>query len=374
MEQTLGHRAHFRNLVQFVAEDPAVAPVWLPIAYEPVGAVARVPGLRGNWSARASWLAARAVHRAAAAEPLDLLFYHTQVTALLAPRRQAPPAVISLDATPINYDTVGRLYGHISGGPLEGVKRAANRRAFAHAAALVTWCDWARASLIADYGIPTDKITTIAPGVDLARWPTSEASRRANLGATDESAADERGARRPRLLFVGGDFARKGGEVLIECFSRHFAERAELWIVTQSPVEPRRGVRVFRDVTPQSDALLRLYADADLFVFPTLADCAPLVVPEAMAAALPVVTTAVGAIPEMVADGRTGLLVAPGSAESLAAAIERLLASRALRRTLGDNARRHVEERYDARRNARQLLDLLKETADRAKTGWEAGR
>ncbi|MBF6591767.1 MAG: glycosyltransferase family 4 protein [Ktedonobacterales bacterium] len=349
MEQTLGHRAHFHTLSRLVEEDVSVVPVWLPIEFAGVGWPTRVPGIRRNWSARASLLAWDAVHHARH-QRLDAIFYHTQVTALLSPLQRAAPAVLSLDATPRNYDTVGRAYGHASGGWAERLKLSINRAAFARAAALVTWCDWARDSLIQDYGIAPERITTLAPGVDLARWQDPAAARQARL---------DRGGR-PRLLFVGGDFARKGGELLLECFTRDFAERCELWLVTSASLAPRPGVRVFSQITPESGELPRLYAEADIFVFPTLADCAPLVVPEAMAAALPVISTSVGAIPEMVEDGVTGLLIEPGSRETLRAAIERLLAASEVRTRLGDAGRRTVEARYDARLNARVLLDLLK--------------
>jgi glycosyltransferase involved in cell wall biosynthesis len=281
---------------------------------------------------------------------LDALYYHTQVTALLSPLQRDLPIVISLDATPINYDTVGRYYGHTPGGRLERIKREANRRAFHSAAALVTFCRWARDSLIADYGVPEEKITVIAPGVDLGAWPRGASERRPPDADT----------RLPRLLFVGGDFERKGGALLLECFDRHFADRAELHLVTGAPITARRNVFAYAGLTPNSETLRRLYAEADVFVFPTLADCAPLVVPEAMAAALPVVTTRVGAIPEMVTDGEQGLLVAPGDGAGLRAAIERLLGDAPLRARMGAAGRGRVEAEYDAERNAGRLLDVLR--------------
>ena len=119
MEQTLGHRTHYRNLRRYVEEDSSVASTWLPIEFEPTGALAKVPLLRSNWSARASWLAHRAVTAAREKTQFDALLYHTQVTALLSPFQRDVPIVVSLDATPINYDTVGAYYGHTSGGPLE---------------------------------------------------------------------------------------------------------------------------------------------------------------------------------------------------------------------------------------------------------------
>jgi glycosyltransferase involved in cell wall biosynthesis len=356
MEQNLGHRTHYRNLLRYVREDETVTPTWLPLEFETDGMLSRLPLLRGNWSARASLAAWAAVRQVRRTTTLDALFYHTQVTALLSPLHPSMPTVISLDATPINYDTVGKYYGHASGGRLERAKWLANRKALSSASALVTWCRWAKDSLEHDYGIPGEKVTVIPPGVDLARWPERSGWQRVLSSQ----------GRLPRLLFVGGDFARKGGDVLLKAFRGRLSDLCELHVVTQSPVAPGHNLYVYHHVTPNSDTLVRLYREADIFVFPTLADCAPLSVPEAMAASLPVVTTRVGAIPEMVIEDKTGLLVEPGDVAGLRASIETLLDRPELRAEMGDAAREIVEAQYDARHNSQRLLDVLKGVADRA--------
>src|SRR5258706_3970433 len=357
MEQNLVHRTHCRNLQRYVADDPTVAPTWMPIEFPAQGLHARLPVVRSNWSVRASLLAQRAVSAARKETQLDALFYHTQVTALLSPSQHDVPVVISLDATPLNYDTVGAYYGHIPGGPLESVKRRINRRALDHASAIVSWCQWAKDSLIRDYGVPDEKVTVIAPGVDLQQWP---------VHCGQDGAASSMN-RLPRLLFVGGVFEGKGGGVMLDCFRRYLYQDCELHLVTQTPVEPGHHLYVYNDVTPNSEMLLRLYEEADIFVFPTLADCAPLAVPEAMAASLPVITTRIGAIPEMVRDGEQGFLVAPGNVDELRVAIHRLMNSPQLRARLGNHGRATVEANYDAARNAQRLLDVLKDAAGRGR-------
>ncbi len=356
MEQILGHRTHCRNLQRYVAEDQTVAATWMPLEYDKSGVISRLPVVRSNWSVRASLAAHYAVRATRRATSLDALFYHTQVSALLAPLQADIPIVISLDATPINYDTVGAAYGHITGDKVEKIKHALNRRALRSASALVTWCQWAKDSLVSDYGVPGDTVTVIPPGVDLAQWP--------RRSGRDRALASE--GRRLRLLFVGGDFERKGGNVLLECFRNDLRDDCELSIVTQAPIAPEHNLRVYHNVTPNSETLLRLYAESDVFVFPTLADCAPLAVPEAMAASLPVITTRVGAIPEMVRDGDQGFLVTPGDVDELRVAIHRLLNSPHLRARLGDSGRATVEAEYDAERNAKRLLDVLKSVSTSA--------
>jgi glycosyltransferase involved in cell wall biosynthesis len=90
-------------------------------------------------------------------------------------------------------------------------------------------------------------------------------------------------------------------------------------------------------------------------------DGIPNVLVEAMACAVPVVTTPVSGIPELVVDGRNGLLVPPGDAPALAAALVRLHGSRDLAESLGDEGRRTVRERFDGDRLVGQLADLFRE-------------
>ena len=82
----------------------------------------------------------------------------------------------------------------------------------------------------------------------------------------------------------------------------------------------------------------------DFLVLPSLSEGRPNVVVEAMASGLPVIATAVGGVPELIADGRTGLLVPPGRAGPLADALGRLCRRRGLRTRLGAAACRHVHD------------------------------
>jgi glycosyltransferase involved in cell wall biosynthesis len=88
------------------------------------------------------------------------------------------------------------------------------------------------------------------------------------------------------------------------------------------------------------------YRRADVFVNPSLSDAFPMTVPEAMATGLPVVATRVGGVSEIVGHEKTGLLVEPGDAGGLAAAILRLLADHDLRRMMGKAARERINELF----------------------------
>ena len=89
-----------------------------------------------------------------------------------------------------------------------------------------------------------------------------------------------------------------------------------------------------------------LLADLDLFVLPSLWEGFGLVLLEAMAAGRPVVASAVGPVPEVVADGETGLLVPPGDPEALARAVVRVLRHPNLAARLGRAGRARAEAHF----------------------------
>ena len=96
------------------------------------------------------------------------------------------------------------------------------------------------------------------------------------------------------------------------------------------------------------EAKWRALAAADVFCYPTLADAAPLVVLEALAAGLPVVTTTTGALPSIVEHGVTGFVVPPGDVDALADALREVICRPARRHEMSEAARRSFAERFTA--------------------------
>jgi glycosyltransferase involved in cell wall biosynthesis len=166
----------------------------------------------------------------------------------------------------------------------------------------------------------------------------------------------------PRLLFIGGDFSRKGGYDLLDAWvAGRFHDRAELEVVTAAPLARPvpAGVRVTHGVTPHSAEWRALWAAADAFVMPTRNEAFGLVFQEAGAAGLPAIGTRHHAIPEIIIDRQTGLLVPPGDREALVRAMATLVDEPRLRDELGRNARRHIEATAAPDRYLAALVEIV---------------
>lgn len=347
LEQSLGHVAHSRNIERALAHDPRVKPTLVRLEFERRAGWQQLPGA-GNWSLRASWAARKALSARLRSGRLDAIFIHTQVAALLcADLMLRIPTIVSMDATPRNFDSVGGPYSHHRGFVVsEAAKWLVNQRAFNASARLVTWSRWAAQSLERDYRIPATRISVIPPGVDTQIFKPRE------RGPKDGP---------PRILFVGGDFERKGGLILLDAM-RRLTVRVELDIVTgvgPTPIPPGLEVQIHRGLKPQSDELVALFKRADIFVLPSLGECYGQVIAEAMACGLPVVATRVGAIPELVIDGTTGFLVRAGSSRQLGDALQGLVEIAGLRSAMGGAGLKVARHAHDAARNNQAVLDLL---------------
>jgi glycosyltransferase involved in cell wall biosynthesis len=179
-----------------------------------------------------------------------------------------------------------------------------------------------------------------------------------------------------RVLCLGRLIERKAQGVLVTAVAR-LAERGvpvDLTIAGDGPTRPSLerlaadlGVAdriTFTGVVGQEEAI-ELYRAADVFALPSLAEGLPVVLMEAMACGVATVSTRIDAVPELIDDGATGLLVDPGDAHGLAAALERLAADPDLRARLGQAAREQVLAEFELGRQADRLLDVLAGTGER---------
>ena len=113
------------------------------------------------------------------------------------------------------------------------------------------------------------------------------------------------------------------------------------------------------------DKVLKHYNDADIFVLPCVVaedgsrDITPNSLIEAMAMKLPVISTTVTGIPEIVDNGINGILIPPNDIDALVSAVEKLFNEPLLRRQFGENARRKVEEKFDINKNINRYIHLF---------------
>lgn len=173
----------------------------------------------------------------------------------------------------------------------------------------------------------------------------------------------------PEILCVGRLVPQKGHGVLLGAVSllRDRGHPVRVVLVGTGPTREaleRQAERlridaqvVFAGPVGQ-DAIKDLYARASVFCLPSFAEGLPIVLMEAMAMGLPAVSTRINGIPELVEDGRSGYLVAPGRADELADALERIIVDPALGRRFGRAGREKVLKEFDVGRSARQL-DVL---------------
>lgn len=336
MEQTLGSVTHYLNLRRHETAFENCRPYWLPVEYRD----GRMPGT--PWTVTGSLAARRALKPVLA--NVDGVFIHT---ATLAPFTvdyfRHKPVIVSADGTPLNKRTMRAEYGlRPASRSLERAKQLVYREVFARAHGFVAWSSWAKQSFVEDYGCREQDVAVIPPGVDVEQF-----------------SSPERDHEVPRILFVGGDFVRKGGDLLLKVFRQRLRGKAELLLVTRDKVSEEPGVRIFRNVAPNSPTLLSLYEDADIFVLPTRADCFSMVCMEAMASGLPCVTTRVGGIPDILDEGKTGHLLSVDDGGGLGDVLEALVADPARRRAMGALSRAAALSQFDARANARKLFEFV---------------
>jgi glycosyltransferase involved in cell wall biosynthesis len=181
---------------------------------------------------------------------------------------------------------------------------------------------------------------------------------------------EERRARAPgplRVLFVGRLVPEKGPGVLLDAAAA-MSRPIELRVVGDGPLRDvlaaqveRLGLRdrvVLTGPLGQNE-LPEQYAWADAFCLPSFAEGLPVVLMEAMSTGLPVVTTRIAGIPELVEDGVSGLTVFPGRPDLVAAALTALAEDPELRFRLGGTAQATVRAKHAPGPNAAVLTGLI---------------
>jgi glycosyltransferase involved in cell wall biosynthesis len=188
------------------------------------------------------------------------------------------------------------------------------------------------ADLSKHYAIAPEKILCVYAG--------------ANVGVAAPGPPQNDGYANRRILFVGGDWERKGGPDLAAAFQEvlRVLPDAELRIVG---ARPRLNLPRCTVLGPlPAAAVSAQYSQASVFCLPSRLEPFGIAVLEAMIHRLPVIASAEGALPDMVRDRATGRIVAPGDIGQLAAALIELLSDPPRCRQWGDAGHRLAQDRY----------------------------
>jgi glycosyltransferase involved in cell wall biosynthesis len=277
-----------------------------------------------------------------ASEDFDLIFAPASAGPI-AYLRTGRPIVYLSDTTFAAIQNYYPEFSHISA----AITREAHtleQRAIDRASLLIFSSSWAAESARRDYHADPAKIHILPFGANIDDAPPAAAAQ----GRRDSGTC--------RLLFVGVDWFKKGGEIAFEtlCELERLGCPAELTVVGCVPPKTfqHKNLKVIsflnKNIPEQRERLQRLYLDSDFFLLPTRADCSPIVLSEANAYGLPALATDVGGVPEIIRNGENGyVLPLQARGKEYATAIAAAFADRAKYLALRRSSRAAYDERLN---------------------------
>lgn len=225
--------------------------------------------------------------------------------------------------------------------------------------------------LVHRYNVREQKIRIIPYGIDLSKFRTTKSGLKRKLNLVGKKV----------VLFVGRLEKRKGVHVLVDCVSevvKRVPNAYFVFIGQDTNTAPAGGSfkKYIYEKTrengcsdhvfivghlSEADPLIEYYSLCDVFVLPSFYESFGLVYIEAMACSKPVIGTNIGGIPEVISDGKTGILIPPGDSKALENVIVSLLTNEEKCRELGLNARREVEKSFSDVSMAKKTLEVFGE-------------
>ncbi len=351
-----GHATMHLNIYRALAAHPEVDYVRLdvpPRSWSRRAFGLRVPGLSRldldlapiRSQLASSQTARRMLRAAIAAGPVGAIHAYSQHVALRSVAELARyPSVVSTDGTAaqVARQLPYRRPTRFTPASIALAERL-EARVFEAATMVVAQSEWCATAIRDRYGVTEDRLRVI---------PTAVHPAEVSPVTPPEL---------PEVTFVGYSMERKGGFALLRAFRDRLRGRCVLNLVTRTRLDPEPGVNVVGDFQPGDPRLSELLARSAVFALPSEIDMSPYSILEAMFAGLPVVSTPVGGIGEIVVDGETGILVPPGDEVAIAEAIERLLRDENLRQRLGRAGRQRARAHFDARVTTAALIDVVAE-------------
>jgi len=233
---------------------------------------------------------------------------------------------------------------------------------------VVTGGEKTRRELIERDGLAADRVAAFPIGLDVRQF---------RPGAPDPDLRRELGVSPAQLLVGLISYLRtyKGHEYFIEAAGQIAARRADVTFVIvgegpeEQPIRRRieqAGLTTRIRMLGFRDDLLNVFRSLDVFAIPSVeGDTIPQVLMQALAMGIPVVSTTVGSIPDVVLEGETGYVVPPRDGRALADRIQRLLEDPVLRRRLGANGRALVEQSYSIEKMLDRMESVYRQLATR---------
>jgi len=296
---------------------------------------------------RADWRAVRQIEEYIQEDAVDLVHTHGYKADLYG----------YLAAWRCHKPVVATCHNWVGGTAALGIYNHLDRMVLKKFNALAAVSDAVAHRLLA-FGVPTEKIKTIANGIDVTAFERAQPL--PLLKAEDGT--------------VVGIVARldlqKGFEYLLRAARDLCKTTPDLKIVIVGEGPDREKIEeMIEQYGLQSNVILAgqqsnmpaVYAAMDIFVLPSLNEGLPMTVLEAMAASKPVIASRVGAIPSVIKDGENGLLVAAKDSEGLRNAIASLLSDPERRRRLGDQAHAWVSQNYTSEAMALNYREMYEE-------------
>ena len=242
--------------------------------------------------------------------------------------------------------------------------KSSEKKLMTRSDALIAVSKYTKKELTEFYDVDEEKIHVIYNGVDVQKFKPN----RDKAGLRRELGLDEK---QKIILYVGRLYQRKGLTTLLQSIPKVIQNFRNVKIVISGEGFKQNEEKLTRLAEKLNiensvsfvgyfpdEKLPDLYAASDIFVLPALYENFPFAILEAQSTGLPVISTKVGGIPELVTDSKNGLLVDPANSEQLTEGIMTLLQNPEFAEELGKRGRRLVEEKFSWRLMTNEVVDL----------------